>query len=47
MPPEDDERIEINPDIVGGKPVVRGTRITFEHVLHKLAIGMSAPIIRV
>jgi uncharacterized protein (DUF433 family) len=41
MPPEDNERIEINPDIMGGKPVIRGTRIPVELVLHKLAVGMS------
>jgi uncharacterized protein (DUF433 family) len=35
------ERIEINPDIMGGKPVVRGTRIPVELVLRKLGAGMS------
>jgi uncharacterized protein (DUF433 family) len=30
------ERIEVNPDIMGGKPVVRGTRIAVELVLRKL-----------
>jgi len=35
------ERIEINPDIMFGKPVIRGTRITVEHILHKLAGGMT------
>jgi uncharacterized protein (DUF433 family) len=30
------ERIEVNPDIMGGKPVVRGTRIPVELVLRKL-----------
>jgi uncharacterized protein (DUF433 family) len=33
-------RIEINPDIMFGKPVIKGTRITVEHVLRKLAGGM-------
>jgi uncharacterized protein (DUF433 family) len=36
------ERIEMNPDIMGGKPVVRGTRIPVELVLRKLGAGMSA-----
>jgi uncharacterized protein (DUF433 family) len=34
-------RIEINPDIMFGKPVIKGTRITVEHVLRKLAGGLS------
>jgi uncharacterized protein (DUF433 family) len=33
-------RIEINPDIMFGKPVIKGTRITVEHILRKLAGGM-------
>lgn len=36
------KRIEINPDIMFGKPVVKGTRITVEQILHKLGAGMSA-----
>jgi len=35
------QRIEINPDIMDGKPVVRGTRIPVELVLRKLGAGMS------
>lgn len=31
------ERIEINPTIMMGKPVIRGTRITVELILRKLA----------
>lgn len=34
-------RIEINPDIMDGKPVIRGTRIPVELVLRKLGAGMS------
>lgn len=41
------ERIEINPDIMGGKPVVRGTRIPVELVLRKLGAGMSPEAILV
>ena len=33
------ERIEINPRVMLGKPVVRGTRITVEILLEKLAAG--------
>jgi uncharacterized protein (DUF433 family) len=36
------ERIEINPEIMGGKPVVRGTRIPVELILRKLGAGMSS-----
>lgn len=35
------ERIEIDPAIMMGKPVIRGTRITVELILHKLAEGAS------
>ncbi|MEK6210312.1 MAG: DUF433 domain-containing protein [Pseudomonadota bacterium] len=35
------ERIEINPQIMTGKPVIRGTRITVEQVLRKLGGGMT------
>jgi uncharacterized protein (DUF433 family) len=35
------ERIDINPAIMMGKPVIRGTRITVELVLRKLAEGIS------
>ncbi len=35
----DKERITINPDIMMGKPVIAGTRITVELVLEKLAAG--------
>jgi uncharacterized protein (DUF433 family) len=34
-------RIEINPDVMFGKPVIKGTRITIEQILRKLAGGMS------
>jgi uncharacterized protein (DUF433 family) len=41
------ERIETNPDIMGGKPVIRGTRIPVELVLRKLGAGMSIEAILV
>jgi uncharacterized protein (DUF433 family) len=39
------DRIEINPAIMGGKPVIRGTRIPVELVLRKLGAGISAAAI--
>ena len=39
------ERIEINPNIMGGKPVIRGTRVPVEIVLRKLGAGMTAEAI--
>lgn len=33
--------IESNPNIMMGKPVIQGTRITVEQVLEKLAAGES------
>jgi uncharacterized protein (DUF433 family) len=36
------ERIAINPEIMGGKPVIRGTRVPVELILRKLGAGMSA-----
>jgi uncharacterized protein (DUF433 family) len=41
------ERIEMNPDIMDGKPVVRGTRVPVELVLRKLGVGMSPEAILV
>jgi uncharacterized protein (DUF433 family) len=35
------ERIEINPKIMVGKPVIRGTRLTVELILRKLGAGLS------
>lgn len=34
-------RIEVNPAVMFGKPVVKGTRITVESILRKLAGGMT------
>jgi uncharacterized protein (DUF433 family) len=36
------ERIEFNPDITDGKPVIRGTRVPVDLILRKLGAGMSA-----
>ncbi len=35
------DRIETNPDIMFGKPVIKNTRITVEQILRKLAGGMT------
>jgi uncharacterized protein (DUF433 family) len=41
MPLEGHERIEANPKIMCGKPVIRGTRITVTLILEKLGAGLS------
>ncbi len=33
------ERIQVNPTIFGGKPIIRGRRLAVEHVLGMLAVG--------
>ncbi len=33
------ERIELNPDVMLGKPVIKGTRLPVEIILEKLAFG--------
>ena len=33
------ERITLNPKVMTGKPVIRGTRLTVEYVLNMLAHG--------
>ena len=35
------QRIEINPEVMLGKPVIRGTRIPVELLLRKLSEGAS------
>lgn len=35
------DRIEINPKIMLGKPVIRGTRVTVELILRKLGEGAT------
>ncbi len=37
------DRIELNPEILVGKPVVRGTRISVELVIELLAEGWTEP----
>ncbi len=32
-------RISVNPEIFGGKPIIRGRRLSVEHVLGMLAAG--------
>ena len=34
-------RITVNPDVFGGKPIIRGRRLAVEHVLGMLAAGDS------
>jgi uncharacterized protein (DUF433 family) len=40
------ERIEINPKVMVGKPVIKGTRLTVELILRKLGAGMTEDQIR-
>jgi len=35
------ERIETRPDVLFGKPVIKGSRISVEQILRKLAAGMT------
>jgi len=35
------ERVTMNPDIMVGKPVIRGTRLTVQHIVGLLASGMT------
>lgn len=36
------DRITVDPDVLGGKPVIRGLRISVSLVVNLLANGMSA-----
>ncbi len=36
------ERIAVDPKVMAGKPVIRGTRLTVEYVLNLLAHGATA-----
>ena len=36
------ERIALNPQVMTGKPVIRGTRLTVEYILNLLAHGATA-----
>ena len=36
------ERITVNPKIMVGKPIIKGTRLTVEYVLNLLAHGATA-----
>ena len=36
-----EERIELNPDVLAGKPVVKGTRLAVEFIVELLADGWT------
>ncbi len=40
-----EERIELNPDVLQGKPVVKGTRLAVEFIVDLLAQGWSEEVI--
>lgn len=35
------ERITLNPKVMAGKPVIKGTRLTVEHLLNLMAHGAT------
>jgi uncharacterized protein (DUF433 family) len=35
------KRIVTNPKVMVGKPIIKGTRITVEHVMRELSTGMT------
>lgn len=35
------DRIEINPEVLAGKPLIKGTRISVEQIMRMLASGMK------
>ena len=35
------ERIEVNPNVMMGKPVIKGTRLTIQWIMDELGGGMS------
>ncbi len=39
------ERITVNPNIFGGKPIIRGRRLAVEHILGMLAAGDTPEIL--
>ena len=39
------DRVEINPKVLAGKPVIRGTRIPVELILRKLAEGATNDVL--
>lgn len=38
-------RITVDPEIFGGKPIIRGHRLAVEHVLAMLASGDDVPVL--
>jgi uncharacterized protein (DUF433 family) len=45
MPHDLFSRITFNPEIFGGKPIIRGRRLAVEHVLGQLAAGDSFEVL--
>jgi uncharacterized protein (DUF433 family) len=40
------ERITINPNVMTGKPTIRNTRLTVEHILKAYAAGLTFDILK-
>ncbi len=40
------ERITLNPRVLAGKPVIRGTRLSVEYILNLLAHGATEEILQ-
>jgi uncharacterized protein (DUF433 family) len=38
-------RITVNPEVFGGKPIIRGRRLAVEHVLGMLAAGDTPEVV--
>ncbi len=38
------DRIETNPSIMDGRPVIKGTRITVEQILRECALGVTPEV---
>jgi uncharacterized protein (DUF433 family) len=39
------KRITMDPEIMGGKPVIRGTRVPVEFILRKLEAGIGSGVL--
>ena len=40
------DRIEVNPDVLVGKPIIKGTRISVELIMDRMAVGWTMENVR-